>query len=724
LDSLSLPALATLTNVTIDNLDSLLSLDGFKPKAITGHMLIKYNSHLPSLGSAFDSLVTMGSVLIVKNAVLEDISFKRLASAMRIDVKDNPSLLDLGGFPMLDSVAELRIRNNDLLPKLVGFDELKAVARGLDIEYNSKLAEMDAFAKLKQVGHDLVLLSNPLLQSVDFPQLTAILGSLTIENMDGFQGQLKGFERLTTVAQDLTVRYNSALRSLGDRFDELTTLGNLTVEKNALLSDISFAKLATTEWNIDIKDNDALIELGGFPALLAVGGTLRIRNNDHLEVLAGFDALETVGLDLDIEYNSALTTMVHAFGSLNEVGDDMVCLSNSKLEYFNFPSLTSILGVLELDNLDGMTGALGGFDSLTKLGSLRMKYMTNLKSLGSSFKHIKRLKAVKIDKNSGLHALDLSFLEVVDEDLTVAHNSALSIIRMKKLEEVSHELTLRALPSLLEVRMNSLARVRGITIDETSVLQSLTLPSLTLVSGDLTLEDNHMLGPVSMPKLSTIGQDVKIHKNDAMTQLPSLPALTNLGGALTVEFNSALKSFNGAFDRLEQAKDVTVKQNAALGTFSFASLATVQEDLYVIKNSALVDVEQAFPSLKFVGLELRLEENNALAKIGGFPLLQDLGGNVRLGPGLPTPDAFPLLSVDKIRPAWHLLWSNKQAAKAPPPSGSDGVAIPALSLGVGLIVVYLVVRDCVLPYCLKSASKPLLSPEQKEGSTTVDVDAA
>lgn len=118
--------------------------------------------------------------------------------------------------------------------------------------------------------------------------------------------------------------------------------GDIYIQNNTKLKEVSFAGLITVGSDIRVRDNDALEKLD-FPALTTIGDGLWFERNTALIDIDGFPALESLGSWLGISEHPALES-VSNFVALKSVRAIDIVDNDSLESIAEFPVLEEITG--------------------------------------------------------------------------------------------------------------------------------------------------------------------------------------------------------------------------------------------------------------------------------------------------------------------------------------------------------------------------------------------
>lgn len=250
---------------------------------------------------------------------------------------------------------------------------------------------------------------------VDAFNCTTISGSLIIGPGTGIAdaeiSSLDGLLGLTSIGEDLQIRYNEALvsfkgldslKSVGNQFvvsnnaalvslqglEAVTYVRHLLVWDNPSLSSVDgLSKLSTVGGRFEFTRNSALLDLDGLASLqstgnLVLGGNdnlgsisslsevrtlsyIYIHSNDKLSNLVGLDNLETSG-DLWIDNNDGLTDL-SSLRSLSEVHGALKITFNAVVDLSGLESLRQVDGLLQILGNDHLVD-IDGLRNLTYVG--------------------------------------------------------------------------------------------------------------------------------------------------------------------------------------------------------------------------------------------------------------------------------------------------------------------------------------------------------------------
>ncbi|MEZ4931527.1 MAG: hypothetical protein R2788_05285 [Saprospiraceae bacterium] len=203
--------------------------------------------------------------------------------------------------------------------------------------------------------------------------------------------------------------------------------------------------------------------------------------------------------------------------------------------------------------------------------------------------------------------------------------------------------------------LTSLTSVTGnLTVENNAVLNSMFgLHHITSVGGNVVISDNPLIPDVPLQDLASVTGNFEITNNDQMME--TLPfgwtTLTTLGGNLVINFNDALTTNTGflglsgiggsvEFTSNPQltspglalgsvGNSITIIDNDAMtsGSVGNASMTTIPGNLYLNGNALITD-GGGYINVQAIGGFLAFWENPAMTTISGLHNLQTVGGNL------------------------------------------------------------------------------------------------
>ena len=147
---------------------------------------------------------------------------------------------------------------------------------------------------------------------------------------------------------DITLKTQQAVNTIRNTLGRSTVIiGNLIVGSSSNITDLSPLN-TLTEITGDFfigntgVSNDALVDIGDFPALQKIGGNYYVTENPELVNGGNFPVLDSIGGYFFVRSNEKLES-IGTFPRLKDVGTYVSIRSNDNLRYlYDFPALTSI----------------------------------------------------------------------------------------------------------------------------------------------------------------------------------------------------------------------------------------------------------------------------------------------------------------------------------------------------------------------------------------------
>jgi hypothetical protein len=348
--------------------------------------------------------------------------------------------------------------------------------------------------------------------------------------------------------------------------------------------------------------------------------------------------LELVGGDLAV---TAQLVSLHV-DALRLIGGD-VYLDPATIDNLTFPALERIGGSLEVD-YNGADDLLSA-PALTAIGG-----SATLGFLCFGTLDVPSLASVGGDlffDESAFDEVHLDALTTVEGDFTI-WNPALQALELPALRTVGGELSDLSATSLERIEMPQLDSLGGLDLYEAPILDTLTLTSLTTVTGRLWIDDAPQLGSLALPSLLSVGDDVFVATTPALTAFSapqlrelnadaggdinvhslllyqtaisqlSLPSLQTAGGTINVREQPSLTAID--LPVLTRAEALFADTDPLLVSIH-APLLTQTLSFDVAYVPALVDVDlSALQRLTYLTLQ-----GCGLTDLAGFPSLQWVG---------------------------------------------------------------------------------------------------
>nr|NQU88899.1 hypothetical protein [Bacteroidota bacterium] len=357
--------------------EPLAGLDGLD--SVGGNLEISNNEVLATL-AALENLSSIAGTLII-------------GGEFELGTLGNPSLVSLAGLESIEpnSITNLEISYNsslsechaqsicDFLVSPIGEIEIHDNAPGCNSQEevieaceSSCLPEGITFTTQSEIDNF----------QINYPNCTEIEGDVGIGEWPGSDiTNLNGLSVLTSIGGDLHIQQNPLLMDLSG-LDNLISIWELWVLENESLQNLTgLNNLSSIYGEISISSNEELTSLTGLEGLNSIE-SLRI-SNPSLVNLDGLNNLINVNDLLEISYNSSLQSL-SGLESLTTIGGRLSIINNNALVYLSgLDNLSTVEGDLTIGSygINAIPGGLycEGNSTLTDLTAL-----SNLTNIGGN----------------------------------------------------------------------------------------------------------------------------------------------------------------------------------------------------------------------------------------------------------------------------------------------------------------------------------------------------
>jgi len=593
------------------------SLDGLQHIIRAGQVELQGTGDGSLVG--LDDLLSADALVVSLASSLSLSIAPQLSALGRIQVERN-SLGYLGPRWPVRTIESLDVTSLVGLLDLDGIGDVRDVLG--DVQVDASFFNLDGMQHLEHVGGDLRLIGVYPNTELSLRRLRWVEGTLElVVQRNNAPGQFPALEEVG--ALDLSYRYRSWGTVSLWGFDRLHTVhGDLALYAN-------------------------LSEISGFNALETVGGDLTVDNAVGSSVdwdATGFSSLASVGGGLDL---GVIAVGGSVFPRLERVGGELTVAALAGAVHPSFPMLVEVgalnsgpsFGGVDLPALEAVYGRVSLYSGEPwRFGALeRIDGRLLLAGTDSIPEGLDRLSTLSsLSVSAHFDQLELPAVETIGDVTVTGHRTD----RRCPCSRVS-------LPAL-----RSAARL----VVANCELESLRLPALETVAGDLQVDARGVLGLLELDALEAVGGELAFSRIAVLARV-DLPALrmvggpagfTNSGGPVTVAMPSIERVYGLlSFDdnpRLTQVEGLD--QLSALGGLRFAD------------NDRLVALP-ALPSLEVLDGDLVLDDNLRLEQLGGLAALREVGGAMQI-------TGNRSLSLDEI----DVLIANLDAA----PSGGSTVS--------------------------------------------------
>lgn len=578
-------------NLTIQNNDSLVSLDGLTDLRAVGSINILRNDKLHSLLGINNIDSVTNYIAVFNNKNLTQCEIDVVCSILQ----NNP--------------AQAYIEDNG--PHCES-PEVVAEVCGLDCECPPGVnfysqAKIDSFAHLYNNcdtinGNVIISGARESITNLDgLRHIEIIDGNLTIRALGNIV-TLSGLENLQQVGGDFSIAGNASLSRI-ELSPSLTHTRSIRIEANPRLQVIDgFTRLTSIARDLSIKNNDQCMSIRGFRNLVSAG-SLFILWNQQLTKIPGLANLDSLSGALNITGNPSLPDY-KGLKSLKFVGGDLIADAKT---FEGLGNIKSVLGSIRLNNMSPPN--FRDLKSLENLGGLHINNCDQL----TSFSGLEKIKYVtgdiyvsNADKLSTLSGLDnlISCNSVTLRGL----DSLKSFKGLNALNYVSGSLTIRFLPNIIDFKgLNNLQAING-------NFHTITNSSLSSFYG--------------LQNLQAIKGDFKVIFNSSLLSFQSLEKLNQIQGVIECRINDNLKNFSG-FDSLTVVNShLIIDQNDGLETLQgLQNISRVDGTLSIRANTNLSSIS-SFSSLNSIGGSFHLQSNKMLESLQGLDNLSKVNGDI------------------------------------------------------------------------------------------------
>jgi hypothetical protein len=160
------------------------------------------------------------------------------------------------------------------------------------------------------------------------------------------------------------------------------------------------------------------------------------------------------------------------------------------------------------------------------------------------------------------------------------------------------------------------------------------LNGYTEITGDLDIQCN-LKSLKGLENLTSVGGNLSIEENDALTSLSGLESLTSVGGSLSIGWgsrwsNPALTSLSGIENLTSVGGRLSFEKNRALTNLSgLENLTSVGGNLVIDLNPALTSLS-GLENITSLGGGLIILQNNALTNLAGLENITSLDGGLEI----------------------------------------------------------------------------------------------
>ncbi len=190
---------------------------------------------------------------------------------------------------------------------------------------------------------------------------------------------------------------------------------------------------------------------------------------------------------------------------------------------------------------------------------------------------------------------------------------------------LSSQAQVNAFPSTCSTVTGSLI-IQGIDINDLTPLGAITSVGWNLsIGGNAALTTLDGLGAIT-----SVGGTLSIGGNAALTTLDGLGAITSVGGTLSIGGNAALTTLDGLGAITSVRGNLVIQSNAALTTLDgLGAITSVGGTLFIGGNAALTTLD-GLGAITSVGGTLTIQSNAALTTLDGLGAITSVGGTLTI----------------------------------------------------------------------------------------------
>ncbi len=393
-----------------------------------------------------------------------------------------------------------------------------------NVTINGTITDLSGFSNVHTIFGDLYLEGNIVDDLSGFNALITIDGDFTLKNMSNTTS-IADFSNITDLGGNFEVNNLDQLTDISI-LNQVTSIPNITITGNGMLSTIAFDELQTMSSRLSVTFNGQLSTIS-VPKLTQMSGEFRMNNNGAAMTSLTLPLLESTGNFLIADMNGLqsinVPELLTVMGRLS-IGS---CVALTTL---TLPKLTSIVNDFSIDNsssLNSITATvlstISGAALFHDMAVTDLSFLSSVTSIGG-----------------GLSLTDMTVLNTIQgmDNLTTFGGFNIS--------DCDLVTNLEGFPKLAVTSINSLniAENELITTFDNSFLTSLTSIGILGISFNGNLLEIDGLQNVA----SLTGSDSTIRNNNSL-QSVNLYALRNVSNNLIIQNqSSAITNLCGLYD--------------------------------------------------------------------------------------------------------------------------------------------------------------------------------
>ncbi|MEO6690755.1 MAG: hypothetical protein ABIO44_00305 [Saprospiraceae bacterium] len=363
--------------------------------------------------------------------------------------------------------------------------------RGIDhlielrIENNSALKEV-LLPDLKDIDLDISILANPLLNSLNFSNLTSVHGSFTMTNC-GIQAL--DLPLLEKIYNNLIVNENDQLASF--TVPKLLEAGSIFLLSNRMIEEFNFPELIQVFNEFQISTNNLLSSC--LLNRLKEVGKLIVHHNDTLNRLS-LTQIDQVSVELVVDGCNSLSVL--EFASITKAKRISI-FENNSLRDVLFPMLNDC-NVFLLNDNPALERSI--IPALISLGTFGVTRNNNLSSMGGT--NLEHIDYLDIEFNQRLQFINLYKLTTVGY-ITINSNISLTNVNFDALVESNGEMHFTNCDLITTFSLPIANKLGRVDVFNNKKLLQINFPQLSEVA-DFSVSNNLDLVAVDLDNLSSI----------------------------------------------------------------------------------------------------------------------------------------------------------------------------------------------------------------------------
>ena len=309
-----------------------------------------------------------------------------------LQVLENPRLESLATPRLANVAGSWRVEDNATLHTLEYTDTLTNVGEDLSLTGNPLLNGWIGFTRVESVGGDITIANNPSFTEFDgFHVLGELTGSFHLENHASME-RIVGLHLLEDMSGSVVVSGAPVLNRM-EILNQLEHLGgDLTFENTNAYRVLGFESLSSIDGHLALKTHPRMTLFESLPVLEMVGGDVQFSDLSTLELLEL--SVSSIGGSLEVSDNASLQAIyalpnLHTTGHLTVSGNPMLMQLRGLYNLTHVQGSATIFDNAQLPDLTGL-GTLeqvdGNFSLVTNASLTRLKGLDALVRIGQDLR--------------------------------------------------------------------------------------------------------------------------------------------------------------------------------------------------------------------------------------------------------------------------------------------------------------------------------------------------